>query len=59
MMVNEMHVYQPVLKKRIEKDELVVVYTIFGQMNSIVYTLMYSYLSTVTILFETYFYTTP
>ncbi|WZZ45876.1 hypothetical protein YC2023_042135 [Brassica napus] len=46
-------------KRRIEKNELVAVYTIFGQMNSIVYILMYSYLCTVTILFETYFYTTP
>ncbi|WZZ58078.1 hypothetical protein YC2023_058185 [Brassica napus] len=46
------------LKKRIEEDELAV-YTIFGEMNSIVYILKYSYLCTVTILFETYFYTTP
>ncbi|CAG7897769.1 unnamed protein product [Brassica rapa] len=45
-------------KKRIEEDELAV-YTIFGEMNSIVYILKYSYLCTVTILFETYFYTTP
>ncbi|CAN6824370.1 unnamed protein product [Brassica oleracea var. botrytis] len=45
-------------KKRIEEDELAV-YTIFGEMNSTVYILKYSYLCTVTILFETYFYTTP
>ncbi|WZZ31663.1 hypothetical protein YC2023_015064 [Brassica napus] len=44
--------------KKIEEDELAV-YTIFAEMNSIVYILKYSYLCTVTILFETYFYTTP
>ncbi|CAN6816882.1 unnamed protein product [Brassica oleracea] len=44
MMVNEMNVYQHVLKKRrIEKNELVAVYTIFGQMNSIVYILIATY----------------
>jgi len=49
------------LKERIEEDELAV-YTIFGEMNSIVYILKYSYLCMVTILailFETYLYTTP
>ncbi|CAG7885210.1 unnamed protein product [Brassica rapa] len=46
------------LKKRIEEDKLAV-YTIFGEINSIVYILNYIYLCTVTILFETYFYTTP
>ncbi|CAN7057744.1 unnamed protein product [Brassica rapa subsp. trilocularis] len=45
-------------KRRIEEDEFGV-YTIFGEMNSIVYIFKYSYLCTVTILFETYFYTTP
>ncbi|CAF2150803.1 unnamed protein product [Brassica rapa subsp. narinosa] len=45
-------------KKRIEEDEFAV-YTIFGAMNSIVYIFKYSYLCTVTILFETYFYTIP
>ena len=44
------------LKKK--EDELAV-YTIFGEMNIIVNILKYSYLCTVTILFETYFYTTP
>ncbi|CAN6891083.1 unnamed protein product [Brassica oleracea] len=46
------------LKKRIEEDELAV-YTIFGEINNIVYILKYSYLCTITILFETYLYTTP
>ncbi|CAN6829372.1 unnamed protein product [Brassica oleracea] len=45
-------------KKRIEEDELAV-YTIFGEMNSIIYILKYSYLCTVIILLEAYFYTTP
>ncbi|CAN7003264.1 unnamed protein product [Brassica oleracea var. botrytis] len=44
-------------KKRIEEDELAI-YTIFGEINSILYILKYSYLCTVTILFKTYFYTT-
>ncbi|CAN6892759.1 unnamed protein product [Brassica oleracea var. botrytis] len=35
-------------KKRIEEDELAV-YTIIGEINSIVYILKYSYLCTVTI----------
>ncbi|CAF2065082.1 unnamed protein product [Brassica oleracea] len=46
------------IKRRIEEEELAI-YTIFGEMNSIIYILKYSYLCTVTILFETYFYTTP
>ena len=45
-------------KRRIEEDELTV-YTIFGEMNSIVYIFKCSYLCKVIILFETYFYTTP
>ncbi|CAG7889299.1 unnamed protein product [Brassica rapa] len=41
-------------KKRIEQDELAV-YTIFGEMNNIVFILKYSYLCTITILFEKLF----
>ena len=45
-------------KKIIEEDELAVD-SIFGEMNSIVYTLKCSYLCKVTILFDIYFYTIP